>query len=142
MEKHKERDGAFGTVLGCMDGRCQEKATAFAKQLFGVDYVDTITEPGIDKLLAGGSHRVVRSPFLRWRLRKYLKAKATISAQGHGSKWCLIMGHCGCAGNPVSLEAHVKHLKRAQQRVEGWQLFSGVRAAVFDEGWKITEIKN
>ena len=44
--------GKFATSVSCMDGRIQIPLTNWIKKNFSVDYVDTITEPGIDKLVA------------------------------------------------------------------------------------------
>ena len=44
--------GKFATSVSCMDGRIQIPLINWIKENFSVDYVDTITEPGIDKLVA------------------------------------------------------------------------------------------
>ena len=44
----------FATAINCMDGRTQEPIISWAKKAFEVDYVDAITEPGPDKILAEG----------------------------------------------------------------------------------------
>ncbi len=128
--------GNFVTVLGCMDGRCQAKTVIFAKKLFKAQHVDTITEPGMDKVLAGGAHAVADKEFLP-HLRKWIKRKALISAKGHGSKHVLITGHMSCAGNPVSYEEHIAHLTAAKKSVGKWKLFEKIHVAVFDEKWML-----
>jgi hypothetical protein len=120
--------GKFVTVLGCMDGRCQEKTIAYAKDIFGADFVDSITEPGMDKLLAKGERA------------DWIKSKAEISAKGHGSMHALITGHCSCAGNPVSYEEHLADLSAAKDAVMEWGLFGDIRTAVFGEDWQLTAI--
>ncbi len=42
----------FGTALNCIDGRTQIPIINWLKENFDVDYVDLITEPGMDKVLA------------------------------------------------------------------------------------------
>jgi hypothetical protein len=54
MKKHK-----FATALNCMDGRVQITIIEFLKKKFKVDYVDMITEPGIDKILAEGNKELI-----------------------------------------------------------------------------------
>lgn len=39
----------FGTALNCIDGRAQILVISWVKESFGVDYVDMIIEPGMDK---------------------------------------------------------------------------------------------
>ena len=118
-----------------MDGRTQEKALAYAKQLFGTDYVDMITEPGMDGLLAG-SHSVVETDEILSRV-EWIRAKADISANGHGSSQVVIFGHCGCAGNQVDINGHKEHLAKAKEAVQQWGLFKDVRTALFNEEFEI-----
>ncbi|HUQ30254.1 MAG TPA: carbonic anhydrase [Candidatus Paceibacterota bacterium] len=131
--------GTFATVLGCMDGRCQEKTIAYAKKLFGVDHIDTITEPGMDKILAGGTHAAATEEFLP-QLREWIQKKTSISAKGHGSTQVLVTGHCSCAGNPVDFDQHTKDIKAAIETVHGWNLFIEIKGAAFDEQWEIKEM--
>jgi hypothetical protein len=44
-----------GTAINCIDGRVQEPVAAWLKERYHLDYVDMITEPGADKVLATGS---------------------------------------------------------------------------------------
>jgi hypothetical protein len=131
--------GTFSTLLNCMDGRCQEKALAYAKNLFGTDFVDSITEPGIDGILSG-HHSVLKADELPAAI-EWVKAKAGISAKGHGSKKCLIVGHCECAGNQTGFEEHQQHIMEAKATIEGWELFDEVHMAVFNPDWEIVEMK-
>lgn len=127
--------GTFATALNCMDGRTQEKAFAYVKELFGVDFVDMITEPGKDGLLAG-THSVVEADEILART-EWIRQKAEISAKGHGSSQVVIFGHCGCAGNVTDLEGHKEHLKAAKKTVDGWGLFKEVRTVVFNEDFEL-----
>lgn len=122
-----------------MDGRCQEKTVVFAKELFGADNIDTITEPGIDGLLAEGDYGAA-SAELRESLKEWVKAKAAISANGHGSKAIVITGHMECAGNPVSYDEHVANLKNAAEVVKSWELFDDIRIAAFGDDWELKEV--
>ncbi len=40
----------FGTVINCIDSRTQLPVSNWIKENYSVDYVDTITEPGPDKV--------------------------------------------------------------------------------------------
>ncbi|MBA3789299.1 hypothetical protein H0X32_02810 [Patescibacteria group bacterium] len=131
--------GIFITALNCMDGRCQEKALAYTKNLFENEAnVDMITEPGIDGLLAG-THSVVGPEEIPARI-EWIRAKAEISAKGHGSTQVMIFGHCGCAGNKVELDGHKEHLRLAKKTVEGWGLFKEVQIAVFNEAFEVEPV--
>ena len=48
-------DKKFATAISCMDGRVQDPISRYIKEKFNVDYVDTITEPGPNKIIAENS---------------------------------------------------------------------------------------
>ena len=94
-------------MLTCIDGRIQRPLTDWAKERLGVDYVDTITEPGID------SHVVAMDDAALTRL----VAKVRVSQQAHRSEVLVIAGHSDCAGNPVSDHSHQAQLRQAAARL-------------------------
>lgn len=103
-------EGIFGTAINCMDGRVQLPIINWMKKEFGLDYVDMITEPGPDKILAEGSAEQ----------QNIIKNKVDISVNKHGSKIVVIMGHDNCAGNPVPREQHLGQIKQAVQIIKNW----------------------
>ena len=46
---------SFATSLSCMDGRVQIPMNDWIKAKYSVDFVDTITAPGIDKVMFDGN---------------------------------------------------------------------------------------
>jgi len=89
---------SFFTLIDCMDGRTKAYAIKYGQEVFDAQFADTITEAGIDKVLAEletGSE-----------LEKSIQNKIDISVYKHHSKGLLIAGHDDCAGNPVTDEAH------------------------------------
>ena len=48
-------DGVFATAINCMDGRTQQPIIDWAKNVLNVDFIDTITEAGPDKILSNDS---------------------------------------------------------------------------------------
>ncbi len=63
--------GKFGTVINCMDGRVQDPVAHWLREAYHLDYVDAITEPGADRVLAEGTPEQLAA----------LLVKARISAQ-------------------------------------------------------------
>ena len=100
---------SFATSLSCMDGRVQIPMINLIKEKYSVDFVDTITAPGIDKVISDGD---VES----------IKKSVMISVSNHKSSHIVISGHFGCAGNPVSDEEHFIHIKRSVEIVNSWNL--------------------
>ncbi|KMM39369.1 carbonic anhydrase [Guptibacillus hwajinpoensis] len=102
----------FGTALNCIDGRTQIPVTKWLKRHFGVDYVDLITEPGMDRVLSQATYIELD------RIRK----NAVISIEAHHSKVIVVVGHYDCAANPVSDEQHFKDIQASVQTVRSWCL--------------------
>lgn len=104
--------GKFGTAINCMDGRTQLPVNTWLKAKFGLDYVDTVTEPGPDKMLTQGNAVQVES----------IKSRVLISVNKHGSQTVVVVAHHDCAGNPVSKEEHFKMVKDCLAVVKSWGL--------------------
>jgi hypothetical protein len=102
----------FGTVINCIDGRVQDSVARWLKMNYQLDYIDTITEPGPDKILAEGDEGVTAG----------LRRKAEISVQVHKSGLVALAGHYDCAGNPVAKEVHLDQIKRGLEKIRLWQL--------------------
>jgi hypothetical protein len=120
--------GKFGTAINCMDGRVQLPVTNWIKGYFHLDYVDMITEPGPDKIVAAGQSKEIEA----------IKAKATISAKAHGSKIIVIAGHDDCTGNPVGKEQHQSQIRKAIRVIRSWNLpFDKVMGVWINKDWDI-----
>lgn len=101
----------FATCLTCMDGRVQLPVIYWIKKNYGVDYVDMITEAGMDGVLADENYKDIDS---------FLK-KIDISFEKHNSNSIFIVGHYDCGGNPVDEETHKKQIHIAVKKVKRWK---------------------
>ena len=120
--------GKFATSVSCMDGRIQIPLTNWIKENFSVDYVDTITEPGIDKLIADNTDL------------ESIKIKVGISINKHESELIVVSGHYDCAGNPVSDEEHITQIKKGIEVISSWNLGVKVVGVWVDDTWKINTV--
>ncbi len=120
----------FATAINCMDGRTQEPIISWAKKTFEVDYVDAITEPGPDKILAEGPDTLVES----------IKNRVMISVNKHGSQNVIIVSHHDCAGNPVSKEEHLDQLKKSVDVISSWELGVKIIGVWIGEDWKVNKL--
>jgi carbonic anhydrase len=120
--------GKFATSVSCMDGRIQIPLTNWIKENFSVDYVDTITEPGIDKLVADNTDL------------ESIKIKVGISINKHESELIVVSGHYDCAGNPVSNEEHITQIKQGIEVISSWNLGVKVVGVWVDDTWKINTV--
>ncbi len=123
--------GRFATVINCMDGRTQLPAIEWAKHEYGVDFVDTITEPGPVRILAEA-----RDPQALESIRRRLD----ISVTKHGSGHVAIVAHANCAGNPVDRETQLHQLRSAESTVLSWGMGVQVDRLWLGEDWRVERI--
>jgi len=121
----------FATALNCMDGRVQEPVIKFLKNKYKVDFVDMITEPGMDKILAESDQKTLNG----------IRQKLEISVKKHGSKIVAIVGHTDCAGNPVEKEQHISHIKKGKKIIESMNFKVKVLGLWVNEKWKVEIVK-
>ena len=100
----------FGTALNCIDGRTQLPVTHWLNAHYHLDYVDLITEPGMDRVLARGSEGEIA------RLREM----TLVSLTAHASHVIAVVGHFDCAANPVSKYEHFKDIATSTLVVRSW----------------------
>lgn len=120
----------FATAINCMDGRVQDAVKNYMKENYSVDYVDMVTEPGPNKILADNLDKAVI---------ENIKKRVDISVNHHGSKVVAIVGHFGCAGNPAGKEEQVKHLQEAKKPVESFGFPIEIILLWVDGDWQTVE---
>lgn len=110
--------GTFGTSVTCMDGRIQEPLRRWIIEKFGVEHVDTITQPGIDGVLAGST--TLGDVGLAEKM-------TSISVKAHGSCIVVVSGHHDCAGNPVDEKQHRANIRSAINTIKSWNGMADIR---------------
>lgn len=100
--------GTFATALNCMDGRAIPAVIEWLKREHAFDYVDTISEPGMDNYLLQ----------MLGEQEAWLRHKLEISIARHGSRLVAVAGHHDCAGNPVSKDEHIAHIRNSVLRLQ------------------------
>lgn len=121
----------FCTVLSCMDGRIQLPVINFLKDRFNVEYVDNITEAGINKIIHEDiNHSLIDSIYER----------IDISINLHFSKSLAVVGHFDCAKNPTDRDTQtaqsmstIKKLKVKYPNIEIIGLW-------VNENWEVVEL--
>ncbi len=120
--------GKFGTAINCMDGRVQLPVINWMREQYRLDFIDMITEPGADKIVATGTFNQLES----------IKNKVLVSVNAHGSRILVLAGHDDCAGNPVTPEQHKAHLLKAIEKILAWKLpLEKVIAVWINKDWRI-----
>lgn len=121
--------GKFATSITCMDGRIQLPLISWIKENYDVDFVDTVTEPGVDKIVFENSNL------------DSIKFKVEISLNKHKSNLIFLSGHYDCAGNPVSNEEHLNHIKKGIDIINSWNYDVSVVGLWVDENWQVQRIE-
>uniref|UniRef100_A0A7J2TKB8 Uncharacterized protein n=1 Tax=Archaeoglobus fulgidus TaxID=2234 RepID=A0A7J2TKB8_ARCFL len=121
----------FATALNCMDGRVQEPVIKFLKEKYKVDFVDMITEPGIDRILAEGDKKILEE----------IKNKIEISIKKHGSKIVAVVGHADCAGNPVEKEEHFRQIRKGKEILRSMNIDVEILGLWVNENWEVEVVE-
>ncbi|MFC1808766.1 carbonic anhydrase [Candidatus Omnitrophota bacterium] len=93
--------------LNCIDGRVQLPAIQWITGNYPVDYVDMITEPGIDGLLSDSTNSI-----------DAITKKIDISIEKNNASIIFIVGHYDCKGNPVNDDLHKEHVSLSVNRLK------------------------
>lgn len=123
----------FAAAINCMDGRVQIPVIKWLKKSHGVDYVDMITEPGPNRILA--ENRDVYAI-------ESIKKKVEISVGKHGSKIIAIAGHYDCAANPEDKKTQASHILTAIKTISAWGFNAPVVGLWVDENMDVYLVKS
>ncbi|MBM7614930.1 carbonic anhydrase [Alkaliphilus hydrothermalis] len=121
----------FVTSINCMDGRTQEPIITYLKTEYGADYVDMITEPGPNKILAENTNTV---------LIESIKTRVEVSTGKHDSKVIAIVGHYDCGGNPADEATQKDQINASVTNVKSWYPEVDVIGVWVDEAWKVNRV--
>ena len=101
----------FATAINCMDGRVQRPVAEYMQKVFGVEYIDMITEPGPVKILSDGTDMPIIES---------LKKRAGISVERHYTRVIAIVAHYDCLANPVDVDVQKEQLRKAVDVILSW----------------------
>ena len=113
------------TCLNCMDGRVQLPVLHWIKENYPVDFVDVITEAGMDGVL---SQQQDISEILR---------SISVSVNINQSTRLFVVGHYDCRGNKADESAHRRQISEAVHRLrEHWPALEVIGLWVNDS-WQV-----
>ena len=121
----------FGTLITCIDGRVQRPTILWMRERYDLDYVDVVSEPGPDKLMAEGSPNEVAPVFY----------KAGFSIKAHASRIVALCGHYDCAGNPATVEKHHEQIRNGVRVLREQSLGADVVGLWLNERWEVEVIE-
>jgi len=119
----------FAAVINCMDGRVQEPVNDWMKKTTGAKYIDVITEAGPDRIMASTA-----------TASRLILQRILVSRDKHKSTELALVAHHDCAGNPVTKEEHIKHLRQAGKIMETWNLGMHIMLVWVNQDWQVEVI--
>ena len=122
---------SFCTAVNCMDGRVQIPVIEFLRARFGTEYVDVITEPGPNRILAEQADSPQAASIL---------ARLDISVKKHASRGIAVVGHYDCAGNPSDQATQEQRTRSAVEGLRSRYAQAEVIGLWVDESWQVVEI--
>lgn len=118
------------TCLNCMDGRVQLPVLQWIKEHRKVDFVDVITEAGMDGVLADPKHDI-----------NEILYSIKISVTLNKSTGLFVVGHYDCRGNPSNDEQHHQHIIEAIKRVKSYWETHSVTGLWVNKDWQVEEVE-
>ena len=116
------------TCLNCMDGRVQLPVLTWIKENYPVDFVDVITEAGMDGVL---SEQKDISEVLR---------SIRVSVEINKSTRLFIVGHYDCRGNPEDDTTHHQDILASVARLKKLGLSGEIVGLWVNDSWKVEKI--
>ena len=120
----------FAVLLNCIDGRTQQPLLDWVRRMLDATYVDVVTEPGVDAVLARGDDTIVQA----------LLDKVCVSLLAHGAVALIVAGHHDCAANPGEAAQHEQDLAAAVDTLREALPELPVRSVYVDSTWSVTPL--
>ncbi len=117
------------TCLNCMDGRVQFPVLNWIKEKCHVDFVDVITEAGMNAVLANETQNI-----------QLITRSINVSLNLNKSEKLFVVGHFDCRGNPVSKDEHIEQIHKAVDRVKTIVGFVPVVGLWVNDTWNVEKI--
>ncbi len=116
------------TCLNCMDGRVQLPVLQWIKANYPVDFVDVITEAGMDGVL---SNQADISEVLR---------SIAVSVNVNKSTRLFVVGHYDCRGNPVEEGLHHEQISNSAKRLKSHWPTHEIVGLWVNKNWQVDVI--
>ena len=122
---------SFCTAINCMDGRTQIPVTRYMQKRFGAEYVDIVSEPGPNRILAADEDATTIDS---------IKRRVQLSVERHESLGIAVIGHHDCAGNPSPAVQQTRDTLAAVRRIRKAFPQVPVIGLWVNESWEVEEL--
>jgi hypothetical protein len=121
----------FGTAINCIDGRVQIPVITWMREMLSLVYVDLVTQPGADGVLARDAGLA----------EQMIRPRVELSVNRHASPVVVVAGHYDCLANPVDEAEHRANLVTAIATLQTWELKVKLLALWVNQAWQVEVIK-
>lgn len=118
----------FGTLITCIDGRVQRPTILWMRERYNLDYVDVISAPGPDKLLALAEEAAEIA---------LVRRNVGFSVSAHDSQLVALCGHHDCAGNSATDDEHLEQIRQGTAFMRSWNLGPDTVGLWLAKGWNV-----
>ena len=101
------KEKKYAICLNCIDGSVQIPVIKWIQETYKIDFVDMITDVGIDRVIADVSFDL-----------KEMLSKLEFARERHHANHIFIVGHHDCCGNFAGPELQKKEIKIAVKRIK------------------------
>lgn len=111
-----------------MDGRVQLPVLTWIRANYSVDFVDVVTEAGMDGVLAAQKDiaEILRS--------------IKVSVDLNKSTRLFVIGHHDCRGNPVDMVRHREQIAQAVERLKPLWPHQEVKGLWVNHEWQVEQV--
>lgn len=118
------------TVISSMSTEFTPLIRAFAEEQCGSRDVELILHPGSESALVGSSGSAGQYHMQHFAVCDILRTRAELTIR-RGPRQCLIIGVVSCRRTAHSFGEYTALIKREEEAVRRWRLFSAYRSACF-----------
>lgn len=98
----------FCASIQCIDGRIHDAIFSYIKENYDIKYIDILSEPGIDGILAGDDPMYIDS----------IIRKLQICVDVHDVKEVFFSAHYNCLANPGTKEEHISQMNKGLEKLK------------------------
>ena len=120
----------FCASIQCIDGRIHDAIFSYIRGNYDIKYIDILSEPGIDGILAGDDQAYIDS----------IIRKLQICVDVHAIKEVFISAHHNCLANPGEKEQHIVQMDKGLEKLK--TIFPSIvfHKIWIDENWVCSSV--
>lgn len=116
----------FAASIQCIDGRIHDAIFSYIRGNYDIKYIDIISEPGIDGILADENITHIDS----------IIRKVQVCVDVHQVKEVFLSAHYNCLANPGTKEEHLVQMNKSLEKLKAIFPDLNFHKIWIDENWE------